>query len=101
MLKADIAGKMANPAMMDTEMFMATIDIPEEENRILNIVKGKYGFKNKEEALIFILRGFMENLEPEIRPEYLNKLKKIEKENRYGKIFSSVKELDDYIKSNA
>ena len=82
-------------------MVKATIDIPEYENRILNIVKGKYGFKNKEETLIFILKSFMENLEPEIRPEYLEKLEKIKKEGKYSKIFTSVEELDEHIKSNA
>ena len=73
-------------------MVKTMVDIPEEENRILNIVKGKYGFKNKEEALIFILRGFMENLEPEIRPEYINKLRKIEKERKFIR-FNSIDEL--------
>ncbi|MEX0920986.1 MAG: DUF2683 family protein [Candidatus Pacearchaeota archaeon] len=73
-------------------MVKATIDIPEEENRILNIVKGKYGFKNKEEALIFILKGYKKNLEPEIRPEYIDKLKKIEKEGVFEE-FNSIDEL--------
>ncbi|MEX2017417.1 MAG: DUF2683 family protein [Candidatus Pacearchaeota archaeon] len=72
-------------------MVKATVDIPEEENRVLNIVKGKYGFKNKEEALIFILNRFMENLEPELRPEYIDKLKKIEKER--GIPFKNIDEL--------
>ncbi len=52
-------------------MVQAVIDLKEHENRILNIVKGKYGFKNKSEAINFIIseyeRGF---LEPGLRPEY-------------------------------
>lgn len=79
-------------------MVKATVDIPEEENRILNIVKGKYGFKNKEEALIFVLKNFMTNLEPEIRPEYINKIQKIEKKGRFVN-FSSVDELKKSIKN--
>ena len=40
------------------------------------------------------------DIEPEVRPEYLKKLMKIDKEGNYGKIFNSVEELDEYIKSN-
>ena len=72
-------------------MVKSTIDIPEIENRILNIVKGKYGFKNKEQAIIFILNKFVDNLEPEIRPEYLNKLNKID--NEKGISFKNIDSL--------
>jgi len=72
-------------------MVKSTIDIPENENRILNIVKGKYGFKNKEQAIIFILNKFVDNLEPEIRPEYLNKLNKID--NEKGISFKNIDSL--------
>ena len=73
-------------------MTTATISIPENEDRILNIIKAKYGFKNKEQAIIFLLKEYEKQLEPEIRPEYLEKLKKIEKEG-YGKTLSSIGEL--------
>ena len=61
-------------------MVKATIEIPERENRILNIVKGKHGFKNKEQAFIFLLQEYEQDLEPEIRPEYVKRIKRIEKE---------------------
>jgi len=77
-------------------MTTATISIPENEDRILNIIKAKYGFKNKEQAIIFLLKEYEKQLEPEIRPEYLEKLKKIEKEG-YGKTFSSIRELREII----
>jgi len=77
-------------------MVTATISIPENEHRILNIIKAKYGFKNKEQTIIFLLQEYEKQLEPEIRPEYLEKLKKIDKEG-YGKTFSSIKELRDII----
>ena len=64
-------------------MVKATLEIPEREDRILNIVKGKYGFKNKTEALIFVVGDYEKNLEPEIRPEYLKKLDKIRKGKHY------------------
>lgn len=77
-------------------MTTATISIPEHEDRILNIIKARYGFKNKEQVIIFLLNEYEKQLEPEIRPEYLEKLKKIEKEG-YGKTFSSIKELRQII----
>ena len=80
-------------------MVQNIIDIDEKEDRILNIVKAKYGLKNKSQAVAMIAKIYEESfLEPELKPEYLEKLKKIDKE--YGKIFNSVEELDRHIKSN-
>ena len=68
------------------------IDIPEKANHILNIVKARYNLKTKSEAIAKIVMEHGESiLEPEIRPEYLEKLKKIRK-GKYIK-FSSIEEL--------
>lgn len=72
-------------------MVKSTIEIPEKENRILNIIKGKHGFRNKEQALIFLLQEYEQNLEPEIRPEYVEKLVKID--NQKGISFKNTEEL--------
>jgi len=62
-------------------MVQAVISLTDYENRILNIVKGKYGLRNKSEAVEHIIRSYEEDmLEPELRPEYIEKLKKIDKE---------------------
>jgi len=47
----------------------------------LNIVKAKYGLKDKGEASQTIVKEYveMEN-EPELRPEFIEKMKKIQKE---------------------
>ena len=67
-------------------------EIGEKENRILGIVKAKYGLKNKNQALSLMIEIFeQEILEPEIRPEYLEKLKKIDKEK--GIAFKNIEEL--------
>ena len=73
-------------------MVQAIINLGEHEDRILNIVKGKFGFKNKSEAIKFVIDKYEEKLEPEIRPEYLKKLKRIEKEG-YGETFTSIEQL--------
>lgn len=70
-------------------MVQSIIDINEREDRILNIVKAKFGLKNKSEAVALIAKIYEDSfLEPELRPEYLEKLGKIRK-GKYIK-FSSI-----------
>lgn len=74
-------------------MVQAMIEIPKEANQILNIVKARYNLKTKSEAIAKIVIECGANiLEPELRPEYLDKLRGIEKEG-YGKTFKSIDEL--------
>jgi hypothetical protein len=74
-------------------MVQNILNIGEREDRILNIVKAKFGLKNKSEAVALLVKTYEDNfLEPELRPEYIEKLQKIEKEG-YGKTFSSVEQL--------
>ncbi len=74
-------------------MVQAMIEIPEQANHILNIVKARYNLKTKSEAIAKIVLEHGEDiLEPELRPEYLKKLEKIEKEG-YGKTFTSIEQL--------
>ena len=74
-------------------MVQSIIDINENEDRILNIVKAKFGLKNKSQAVALIAKIYADSfLEPELRPEYIKKLKRIEKEG-YGKTFKSIQEL--------
>ena len=73
-------------------MVQNILSIGEHEDRILNIVKAKFGLKNKSEAVALLAKSYEENfLEPELRPEYLEKLNKIRK-GKYIK-FNSIEEL--------
>jgi len=73
-------------------MVQAIINIEEHTNRILNMVKAKYGLKDKSQAIDqMALQYEQEIMEPEIRPEYAKKLLKIDKEG--FKSFSSIEEL--------
>lgn len=57
------------------------IEISEKANRILNIIKAKYGLKDKSQAINKMARKYGESvLEPSLRPDYLKKLQRIEKE---------------------
>lgn len=78
-------------------MVQAIITLGEHEGRLLNIIKGKFGFRNKSDTITFVLQKFEEELlEPELRPEYREKLQDIKKQK--GISFKSVQELREHIK---
>ena len=65
----------------DINMVKALIDISEHSNRVLNVVKAKHGFKDKSEAIDFVVEIFEEDImDPELRPEFIEKMKRIEKQ---------------------
>ena len=73
-------------------MVQNIININEKEDRVLNIVKAKYGLKNKSQAISVILDIYEDSfLEPELRPEYLIKLNKIK--DQRGIPFRNIDEL--------
>jgi len=79
-------------------MVQAIIDINENANRILNIVKAKYGLKDKSQAIEMMAQKYSEDsLEPELRPEYIEKLDKIE--NQKGIRFKNISELRKVIEA--
>jgi hypothetical protein len=56
----------------------ALIHIDENTNRVLNVVKAKYDLKDKGEAVAFVVHKYIETEdEPELRPEFIQKMKKI------------------------
>lgn len=77
-------------------MVQTIIALNEHQNRIINIIKGKYGLKNKNQAINLIIKKYEEELmEPQIKPEYLERLKKLDAEPCTP--FSSVEELKEQI----
>lgn len=79
-------------------MVQAIIDIEDETNRVLNMVKAKFGLKDKSQAINVMAKQYeQEILEPQLRPEYIEKLQKIKKEK--GVRFESVKELRKHIEN--
>ena len=62
-------------------MVQALINITTHTNRVLNIIKAKYDLRDKSEAIDIMAEQYEEEiLEPELRPEYVEKAKKIMKE---------------------
>jgi hypothetical protein len=76
-------------------MVQAFININDRANRMINILKATYGLKDKSQAIELAME-IIENLEPELRPEYIKKIKKIQQSGKYTK-FSSIKQLRDEI----
>lgn len=62
-------------------MVKAIININDRANRVLNIVKAKHGLKNKSEAINKVVSEYGKSLlEPELRPEFIEKIKARQKE---------------------
>ncbi len=63
-------------------MVQAMININEGANRVLNIIKAKYGLKDKSEAINLVVSEYeQEFLEPELRPEYIENALSIHKQS--------------------
>jgi len=70
----------------------AIVKLDEEANHVINIVKAKYDLKDKSQAINKMAKEYEHQLlEPELRPEYVDKLRKIENEKSV-----SVKDVDAY-----
>ena len=62
-------------------MVKAMVDIDEHANRVLNVIKAKFGLHDKSQAINMMAMQYEEEvLEPEFRPEFVARLKRIEKE---------------------
>ncbi len=61
-------------------MVKAIVDLDEHANRIINVVKAKYALHDKSDAINIMARQYEEEvLDPELRPEFVERLKKNEK----------------------
>ena len=62
-------------------MVQAMINISPEANHVLNIVKARYALKDKSEARVNVVEAYGQDLlEPELRPEFIEEMKKVAKE---------------------
>ena len=78
-------------------MVQAFININEKTNRILNILKAKYGLKDKSQAIERMAEEYEEQLlEPELKPEYVEKIRKIETKGKFTK-YTTLEQLRDEI----
>ncbi|MDP2717666.1 MAG: DUF2683 family protein [Candidatus Micrarchaeota archaeon] len=72
-------------------MVNALVNISENANRVLNVVKAKYGLKDKSQAIEMVTAEYAKRiLEPEFRPEFVAKVQKARKGP-----FRRIQSLDD------
>jgi len=58
----------------------ALINLSDDANRVLNIVKAREGAKDKSEAIMIVIEHYVECAgEPEFKPEFVKRIKKAEK----------------------
>ena len=62
-------------------MVKAIVDIDDEANKVINILKAQYGLKDKSQAINLLAREYKEVvMESRFRPEYIRRLLEIQKE---------------------
>lgn len=72
-------------------MVQALITIDNNTNRVLNVIKAKFDLKDKGQAIKFLTDKYVKE-EPDLRPEYIAKMKKIMNEPHIE--FKSIKEFE-------
>ena len=61
-------------------MVQALVKLDEDTNRVLNVVKAKHGLRDKGEAIEYVVGKFVEAEEPDLKPEFIEKMKEISKQ---------------------
>lgn len=68
-------------------MVKSLIELDERESRVINIVKAKFGLKDKSQALSLIIKRYEEcELEPELRPEFVEEIEETRKRGKFVKV---------------
>ncbi len=79
-------------------MVDARVELKEYSNRVISVVKAKYGLRDKSEALNRFIETYgPEEVEPEVKDSYLKKILKIEEEHykKHPNRRMNARELDD------
>ena len=72
-------------------MTSAVINLSENTNRTLTIIKAAHDFRNKSDAINFVIEEYAKESELEINPQYLKKLVKMV--GKPSKKYKSVEEM--------
>jgi hypothetical protein len=68
-------------------MVKAIVEISEKGNRILNLIKAKFGLRTKSDALNKILEEYeSELLEPRLRPEFIEEIKRVQEKGEFEEV---------------
>jgi Protein of unknown function (DUF2683) len=74
-------------------MTSAIVNLTDDNNRLLNIIKAHFDLRNKSDAINFVVEKFAkeEKLGAELRPEYVRKLRRIMKQK--GRTYPSAEAM--------
>ena len=76
-------------------MVKNVINLDERESRIINIVKAKYGLKDRSQALSVIIKRYEEcELEPQLRPEFVKDIEDTLKKGKFVKVKDFAQEFE-------
>jgi hypothetical protein len=68
-------------------MVKAIVTIDDRTNRVLNILKAKYGLTDKSAAINLMAQRFEEEvMEPELKPELVKEIENVRKSGRFIKV---------------
>jgi hypothetical protein len=80
--------------MESGNLVKSIINLSERESRIVNIVKAKYGLKDKSQALSLILKRYEEcELEPQLRPEFVKEMQETRENGKFVKVKNLAEEF--------
>ena len=87
--------KLSLVRLSKSKMVQALVEIDENTNRVLNTVKAKFNLKDKGEAIEFVVSSYIkEKDDPELRPEFIEKMKRIQKQGAIH--IGTMKDFDKY-----
>jgi len=62
-------------------MVHALVELDEDTNRVLNVIKAKHGLKDKGQAIQVLVSEYVEcQQDPELRPDFVRKMHRVAKE---------------------
>jgi hypothetical protein len=68
-------------------MVKNAINLDERESRVINIVKAKYGLKERSQALSVTINRYEDcELEPQLRPEFVKAIEDTVKKGKFVKV---------------
>jgi len=79
-------------------MVQTLLNLTSREDMVVNIIKGKFGLKNKNDAIRLMINKYEEDLlEPQLRPEYAEKLRTAMSQK--GVRFKSLEDFDKHFEN--
>ena len=68
-------------------MVTALLDLDDNTNRVLNVIKAKYDLKDKSQVVTLLVQKYIDDSEDrELKPEFIKEIQRLEKEGKFIKV---------------